>query len=120
MSTATHTLLSKLSLTESNESEELAELGDGIFESRLDWLTRVREELDETLISMNMDKENAKKKKRDGKGAYTSDLKGKERKGGGVNKGKLGGQNYKRGPVRRESLEWLESVREALEVDLSE
>jgi hypothetical protein len=118
--TATRNLLSKLSLTESDEFEEIAALEDDIFESRNEWLTRVREELDENLINMNMTKENAKKKKRDGKGAYTSDLKGKERKGGGVCKGKEKGQNYKRGPVVRESLEWLESVREALEADLAE
>lgn len=119
--TATRNLLSKLSLTESDDLEDIAEMVDeDIFESRLDWLTRVRDELDETLISMNMGKENTKKKMRDGKGAYTSDLKGKERKGGGVNKGKQSGQNYDRGPVRRESLDWLENVRETLEADLSE
>jgi hypothetical protein len=113
---ATQNLLSRLSLTESVDTEE--ESAD-VFASRLEWLTKVREELDENLIQTNMDAENSKKKKRDGKGAYTSKLKGKERKGGGVNKGKMAGQNYSRGPIRRESVEWLEDVRSTLEVDFS-
>ena len=117
---ATQKLLSKLSLLESDETE-VDELQTNSFDSEahLEWLTRVREKLEETLISMGMDKPNAKAKKRDGKGAYTSTLKGKEKKGGGVNKGKMSGQNYKRGPVRRESVDWLADVRATLEAELA-
>jgi len=117
---ATQKLLSKLSpLQESTDSEDR----EDVFAARLEWLTKVREELDENLISMNMDKPNAKLKKRDGKGAYTSGLKGKERKGDKKDKAPMGGQNYKRGPVRRESLDhldWLDDVRLRLEAELSE
>ena len=112
---ATQNLLSRLSLTESVNTENR----EDIFSNRLEWLTRVREELDENLIQTNMDKENAKKKRRDGKGAYTSVLKGKERRGSKKDSAPMAGQNYNRGPIRRESVDWLEDVRNTLEADLA-
>ena len=112
---ATQNLLSKISLTESVDTED----SEDIFADRLEWLTKVHEELDETLIQTNMDKENAKKKKRDGKGAYTVKLKGGERKGNKKDGAPMAGQNYKRGPIRRESVDWLEDVRATLEADLA-